>query len=61
MFIGNAIWDIAGCESISELIELNRSLRNELHSKCQVIQSSISIIISILGIELIVQRLLILQ
>ena len=56
MFIGNAIWDIAGCESISELIELNRSLRNELHSKCQVIQSSISIIISILGIELLISQ-----
>ena len=35
-FSDNKIKVIPGCNTIHDLIELNRSLRDELHSKCQV-------------------------
>ena len=36
MFLDNKIKNIPGCNTIHDLIELNQSLREELHSKCQV-------------------------
>ena len=35
-FLDSKIKDIPGCRNIHDLIELNCSLREELHSKCQV-------------------------
>ena len=34
--IDHIVRKVTGCDTVHDLIELNRSLREELHSKCQV-------------------------